>query len=128
MRTTFARSFDRGHLTIFLVLYALFAGLTLLVLWQQSPSDWKGNWNTAATLGAVTGPFTGAIARHFQGCCLKASLSLFPYCLIFLLGGAALQLIPRHTGAWRPIRLSLWTLGLLGWFGGSLVSFLHAFS
>jgi len=123
------RHFTPKHLYVFLGFYAAFAGLTLFVLSRQSESDWHDNWNTAATIGSFSGPFTGAIARHFQSCCWKFSVGLFPYCAAFLLGGVVFQFVPI---AWpsveRKIRLVAWIAGLLGWFGGGVISFGHALS
>src|SRR5436305_14302722 len=123
------QQFNRKHLYIFLGLYLVFAGFTFFVLSQQSASDWRGNWNVAATVGSVSGPFTGAIARHFQSCCWQFSVTLFPYCALFLGVGVLAQIVPlpfqrfEHT-----VRLTFWCIGLVGWFGGALVSFAHALS
>ncbi|HYG34348.1 MAG TPA: hypothetical protein VEC99_06165 [Clostridia bacterium] len=126
---SFYRHFNRMHLYVFLGFYLLFAGLTLFALARQSKSDWRSNWNTAATIGAITGPFTGAIARQFQGCCLGFSLKLFPYCAAFLVGGITLQLVPLpFRSLERPTRMLLWCVGLFGWFAGGPLSFIHAFS
>lgn len=109
--------------------YVVFATLTFLALMAGSESDRRENLIVAATVGAVTGPFTGAIARHFQSCCWQFSLSLFPYCALLLGGGVVCQVIPLpFRRGERIVRLALWCLGLLGWFGGVLISFGHALS
>jgi len=65
------------------------------------------------------GPFTGAIARHFQSCCWRFSPGLFPYCAALLLGGFGFQFVPiPRRSVEGPIRLVAWMAGLLGWFGG----------
>ncbi len=121
--------FTRKHLYTFLGFYAVFAGLTLYVLSQQSVSDWRDNWNVAATVGSFSGPFTGAIARHFQSCCWRFSIGLLPYCAAFLAGGVVFQFVPMgRPSVERPIRLGAWIIGLLGWFGGAVVSLGHALS
>jgi hypothetical protein len=123
--------FSRKHLYVFLGFYLVFAGFTLFVLSRQSASDWRENWNVAATIGSVSGPFTGAIARHFQPCCWRFSVGLFPCCAAFLLGGIVLQCVALPL-PWpsveRSLRLVAWIIGLLVWFGGALVSFGHALS
>lgn len=125
----FFRNFRRIHLYIFLGCYVLFAGVTAWALAAQSASDQRQNWNVAAVIGTVSGPFTGAIARGFQACCWRFSLSVFPYCLGILLSGVALQIIPLpFRRGERPFRLVAWTLGWLGWFAGAVASFLHALS
>lgn len=79
---------------ILLGFYFGFAGFTFFVLSRQSASDWRENWNCAATIGALSGPFTGAIARHVQSCCWQNSVTLLPYCASFLGAGIACQIIP----------------------------------
>lgn len=121
--------FTRAHLYIFVSFYLAFAGFTAWVLSRQSESDRRENWNVAATLGTVSGPFTGAIARRFQSCCWKFSLSIFPYCAAVLAVGVMSQLVPMPAPSIeKPLRLTLWSLGLLGWFAGAVVSFGHALS
>ena len=122
-------NFGRVHLYIFLGFYVVFAALSFFILNAGSESDRRENQITAATVGAVSGPFTGAIARHFQSCCWKFSLAIFPYCALFFGAGLLCQIIPlpfkrlEHT-----VRLTTWCIGLLGWFGGALLSFAHALS
>lgn len=121
--------FGRVHLYLFLGFYLTFAGLTFLILNSGSESDRRERAILTATVGAVSGPFTGAIARNFQPCCLKFSIAIVPYCALLLGVGIVFQIVPlpfqRLAGA---TRLTLWCIGLLGWFGGVLVSFLHALS
>jgi hypothetical protein len=128
MRYVF-QHFTRKHLYVFLGCYVAFAGLTFFVLSRQTASDWRNNWNVAATVGSISGPFTGAIARHFQSCCWRFSVALFPYCAALLLGGFGFQFVPiPRRSVEGPIRLAAWIAGLLGWFGGAVVSFGHALS
>ncbi|MFO1488582.1 MAG: hypothetical protein U1F65_08895 [Verrucomicrobiota bacterium] len=128
MRRLF-QHFSRAHLYLFLGFYMAFAALTFFVLNAGSESDRRENAIAAATIGVVSGPFTGAIARHFQSCCLQFSVSIFPYCALVLGAGVLAQMVPLPFQRFaRATRLTLWNLGLLGWFGGALVSFLHALS
>jgi hypothetical protein len=121
--------FDQAHLRVFLGFYAVFAVLTFLILSTGSASDRRENQVVGATLGVVSGPFTGAIARNLQSCCWRFSLAVFPYCALFLGVGLLAQIVPLPFRRFeRALRLSLWGLGLLGWFGGALVSFAHALS
>ena len=121
--------FSRKHGYVFLAFYLAFAGWTFFVLSRQSASDWRDNWNVAATVGSLSGPLTGAIARHFQSCCWQCSVTLFPYCAAFLLGGFTFQFVPIPWEAGqRTLRLVVWSIGLLGWFGGGVVSLGHALS
>ena len=120
--------FERRHGWILLVFYVVSAVLSLLVLLPGSISghgDTMGR-SIAATLGAFSGPFTGAIARGFQRCCWQFSLGLFPFCGAFLVCGLLMQIIPLPAWHQRAVRLTAWCIGLAGWFAGIPVSFLHA--
>jgi len=129
MRRLLSR-FSRWHLWSAVVIWLIF---TLLTLWTVS----QGLYNAGdrpgtvalTTLGTVLGPMTGAISRDFQGCCLRFSLSLMPYCAASLAIGIAAQLwLPPGRKWLRPIRATAWIGGLLVWFGGGILSFLHALS
>ena len=125
----FFRHFDRIHLYIFLGFYAASGALTLFALLANSESDRRWIWITTATAGSISGPFTGAIVRHFQSCCWQNSVMLFPYCAAILGVGTIAQVIPLPFRRFvRGVRLTCWCVGLLGWFGGVLVSFGHALS
>jgi hypothetical protein len=128
MRRLF-QHFSREHLYLFLGFYVGFAALTFLALSAGSESDRRENAIAAATMGVVSGPFTGAIARHCQSCCLQFSLTISPYCALVLGVSVLFQMAPLPFQRFaRAARLTLWCLGLLGWFGGALVSLLHALS
>jgi hypothetical protein len=123
------RHFNRTHLYIFLGFYVIFAALTFFVLNGGTPSDRRDTPFFWATAGAVSGPFTGAIARHFQSCCLQFSWGLFPFCAAFFGVGVVAQVVPLPFPQFeRRIRLAMWCIGLLGWFAGIPFSFLHALS
>lgn len=123
------QNWKRSHLWIFIGFYIAFAGLTLLVLQAGSASDRRENWIAAAVVGSVTGPFTGAIARHLQPCCVQFAWAVFPYSFAALSAGALCQVIPLPLKRFaQATRLSLWCVGLLGWFGGAVISFGHSLS
>ena len=130
MKSAFRR-FTKPHFWILLGFYIAFAGLSLLLL---LPGSLSGHGDTlprslTAAVASFSGPFTGAIARGFQSCCLKFSIGLCPYCGSILGIGLVFQFIPLPFGRFeRGFRLAMWSLGLLGWFGGVLVSFAHALS
>jgi hypothetical protein len=126
MRRVFV-NFSRTHLFIFLGFYIVFAALTALVLNLQSESDRREAPIVSATLASISGPFTGAIARQFQSCCWDFSLTIFPYSAAFLGFGVLAQIVAMPWKCCeRATRLTAWCLGLLGWFGGVLLSFAHA--
>jgi hypothetical protein len=125
----FTSNFTKVHLKILLGFVVAFTWLSIWWLSQQSTGDQRDNWNVATVILTWTGPFAGAIARHLQSCCFKFSLSLLPFCAAFLLGGVVCQIValPLEHGQ-RGFRLVTWTVGLLGWFAGAPISFLHALS
>ena len=124
MRPLFG-NFTRDHLDAFLVFYFSFALVTLLVLIVGSKSIRLDAPQIAATVGALSGPFTGAIAANFQSGCLRFSLRIFPCCALILGVGVLFQIIPLpFPFSERSFRLALWCLGLFGWFGGVLLSLL----
>ena len=121
--------FTKKHLWILVGFYITSTALSLVLL---LPGSLSGHGDTLArsltvSLVSFSGPLTGAVARGFQPCCWQFSLSLLPYCGSILGIGFLFQLIPLHFGRLeRGFRLTTWTLGLLGWFGGVLMSFGHA--
>ena len=125
----FTNQFRRVHFYILLAFAVAFSALTLWVLTRQSPSDWRHNHNYAATALTVLGPFTGAIARPSQKSCLRFAWGLFPYCAGILSVGAILQFVrlPFSRGA-KASQMVVWVIGLLGWFGGGVLSLLFALS
>ena len=123
------RHFTRTHLFIFLGFYIVFAALTALVLNLQSESDRREAPIVSATLASISGPFTGAIARHYQSCCWDFSMSIFPYSAAFLAFGVLAQIVALPWKCCeRAMRLTAWCFGLLGWFGAIILSFAHALS
>src|SRR5436190_3043194 len=126
---SFASNFTRLHFEIRMGFVVPFSCLSTGWLFLQSHSDRRDNWNVATVLLTWTGPFGGAIARHLQSCCIKFSLTLFPFCAAFLITGTVAQIIALpFERRQRGFRIALWTFGLLGWFAGAPVSFLHALS
>lgn len=112
----------------FLVLLLGFSALTFAVTSTGSPSDLADRPRVLTTLLTVTGPFTGAIARGGQSCCLESStwlaMWLAPAPAVAL--GSRLLLGGRG-GAAGAAGVALWTLGWFVWLAGGIVSFGHAF-
>lgn len=120
----------RAHGVIFSGLFGIFTVWTFLIT-NSGLSEGAGHarYVLQTTLGTISGPMTGAIARNFQSCCLHASLQLAGYCAPVLAIGAVAQFVGTPGGKrLRALRLVLWTLGWATWFAGGIVSFLHALS
>src|SRR5688572_22720360 len=89
-----AARFSRWHAWVAVLLWLAFSVINFFAVLNGLDRAREKPGTVAATAaGTVLGPMTGAISRDFQGCCLKASLSLLPYCLGALLGGIAVQVI-----------------------------------
>jgi hypothetical protein len=125
----FTSQFRKVHLYIFFAFSAVFSALTFWTLIHQSPSDWRENHNFTATLLTVSGPLTGAIACPSQTDCWRFGWRIFPYCAAILLFALFCQLVrlPSQRVA-MAVRIAFWVLGLLGWFGGGVLSLLFALS
>ena len=117
-----------SHKLTFTVVFSIFTALTYLL--TDAGIDPGKEHNTRVvqtTLGTITGPMTGAIARGFQSCCLKFSLFLMMFCAPMLIIGIGLQYVRLPDKIWvKVIRMFCWVLGWLIWFGGGIVSYGHA--
>jgi len=129
---TLQDSFTRTHGLIALGMLAAFTAFTLYVCCSQgSQSDLRERHITAATLGVLSGPFTGALARgpsHHD--CVQFGWKLMPYCGGLLAAACGMQLVRfpfRHHDA-ELIRLVGWLAGWLSWFVGGILSLAYAFS
>ena len=122
-----ARGPSKARWLILLGLLVPFTGLTYLAVGSGSPGDRRERPVVLATMATIAGPFVGAIARHGQGCCVRASTEIATACGPILALGLIAQVVPypfRHGR--QATRLGLWTLGWLAWLGGGTASLLHA--
>jgi hypothetical protein len=128
LRWLASHNLTKWHAIVFTGLLALFMFVTFQAtggLNNYPPVS--GVHGLEATLGAITGPLTGAISRGFQSCCLTASLTLMAYCGPVLLIGCLMQFIRLPQGKLAPVvRMVFWILGWLVWFTGGLLSLAHA--
>ena len=129
-RAFLASRFSRWHAWVAVIMWLGFTVLTFFaVLNGLDHATERPKTVALTTAGTALGPMTGAISRDFQGCCLRFSLGLVPYCLGGLVAGLVVQLAVPARGVFRGIvRVAAWVLGLLAWFGGGSVSFTHALS
>ena len=125
--TVFQNNFSKPHLFVFLGIWLGFTALTYWIADHGIDDYDHRKLVILTTLGTILGPMTGAISRDCQSCCLAFSLSLLPYCGAFLAAGTLPLFVklPFQWGA-SALRMSLWVIGLLGWFFGGIVSFGHA--
>ncbi len=115
------------RLAILLALLAGFGLLTFLAVSSGSPSDVRQRPRLLTTLATATGPFTGAIARDGQSCCLEFSLWLAAWLAPILAAAIVASLVIPDSGpGTRALRLGCWTLGWFLWLAGGPASFLHA--
>lgn len=123
----FQNNFSKKHIYIFLGIWILFTIATFVILCAGLDGQNKYIFVVLTTAATFTGPMTGAIARQWQSCCTEFSLKIMMFCAPVLLFGTIFQLIKlpfkKSAGA---IRLFLWTLCLLIWFLGGILSFGHA--
>ena len=119
---------SRWHAWVAVIVWLAFSVLTLMIVLSALDRATEKPGTVAATTAAtILGPMTGAVSRDFQGCCLKNSLALLPYCLGALLVGLAVQLlVPPRGWLTGTVRVIAWTMGLVVWFGGGIASFAHA--
>jgi hypothetical protein len=112
---------------ILLGLLLPFSTLTYLAVRTGSPGDIRDRPVILTTLGTITGPFTGAIARNGQSCCLDVSLKLAAICGPILALGVVAQFVPLPSRRGEEVlRLGFWTLGWSAWLLGAVASFPHA--
>jgi len=124
----------RRRLRVFLIEFGFFALATAWFLytiresWDSSGKGWTQFAAGARTsFGVIAGPMAGAIARPDSSCCVANSWALLPTCAAILGAAIAFQFLPvRRSRVVDAIRLVVWTLGWLVWFGGAIVSLLHA--
>ena len=118
----------RKHAWTFAALFAAFSGLTYWatnVLLDAGPHHTK--YVILTTAATLLGPFTGAISRRSQSCCLAFSWSLLPYAAGALAVCMAMQLVPLPSGRWwERLRLFAWSVGWLAWFASGIISLGHA--
>ncbi len=129
MKILTKNNLTRHHALSFTILFLIFTTLTYLA--TNAGID-QGNDHhrlvLLTTANTITGPFTGAIARNFQGCCLDFSLSLLTYAATILAVGIISQFIPLpENKLWSAIlRHTLWITAWFIWFATGIVSFAHA--
>ncbi|QEH37272.1 hypothetical protein OJF2_58590 [Aquisphaera giovannonii] len=119
-----------GRVSILLGLVLIFSTWAFLAVRTGSPSDVR-EWGVVRTIAAtVAGPFAGAVARHFQPCCLASSMAIAAFFVPFLAIGLLAQVVPWTAAIgsrWAARKIVFWTLGWTIWLFGGPASFLHAF-
>ena len=129
-QTPIGKLFSMWHVGLFLALWLIASLLTYLALEAGLTSGDPSQLNLISmAVASITGPMTCAICRGMQGCCLECSLSLLPYSALGPGLATLFQfVIPPTNGSYRVVRLVLWLLGLVVWFGGGFLSLGHALS
>jgi hypothetical protein len=123
-----SRPFHKGHWVALACLWIGFSIATCLVTndgLDLGPDHDKRI--IQATLGTITGPLTGAIARDFQECCLRFSLVLMAFSGPVLLVGILIQVLKLPDQRWvNWMRMGLWVFGWVAWFLSGSISLTHA--
>lgn len=107
----------------------LFAWVSVRAQWAVTPGDGaRAEAHGLKTLQLTfAGPLAGGIVRNGQSCCRACSPALLPYSAAGLAIGVLFQVLPLPTGqGWGRVRMTLWVLGLVAWFGGTILSYGHA--
>jgi len=120
-------NFTRLHGYVAGGLLAIFMAACLflcLMMWKPNPGVGR---IAIATLAAVSGPFTGAIARPDDRASWIAAWDLLPVCASSLVVGILFQVLPLpfRRGA-SVFRIGMWIIGLVVWFGAVILSLLNA--
>jgi hypothetical protein len=123
----FQNNFTKAHLFVFVGIWLGFTALTYWIAECGIEQDSHRRLVFLTTLGTILGPMTGAISRNCQSCCLAFSLSLLPYCGVSLAVGT-LPLFIKLPFQWAAsaVKMVMWIVGLLGWFLGGIMSYVHA--
>src|SRR5690349_15285993 len=105
---TIAEGASRARRNILIGLLVPFMALTLLAVRSGSPGDVHERPVVLTTLATITGPFTGAVARRGQSCCLRFSVRLAAFCGPALAVGLLAQALPSPIGrGGKAVRLTL---------------------
>ncbi len=128
--TLFEKGLTRKKMIALVLMLLFFSGWTFLITFEGVDEGPEHLGRVVrATIGTITGPLTGAIARDFQRCCTRFSLTVMIYCAPALVIGVAAQFVRlRRTRLAATIRWAFWILGWLVWFLGGIFSFAHALS
>ena len=123
-----SKKLTKTHRLTFLGMLAVFTVLTYWITQTGVDPGKEHNIRVVqTTLGTITGPLTGAIARGFQGCCFKFSMMLMLYCAPILMIGIGMQFIRLPDKKWvKVVQMICWVFGWLIWFGGGVLSYGHA--
>lgn len=122
--------FTRRHLRIALLVLAAFLLLNAWIAWQVRESTSSPERLVWMVLAVPLGPLTGAVVRGWpldatHSSCIENAFSLLPWsALALVLAGLA-----QWFGGSRPVgrlRLTLWCLGWIAWFGGGIVALAHS--
>jgi len=117
---------NRKHLKSFAIIYVTFTVIIgILVSLGADKTNYLQNV-LLTTLGSITGPMIGAIAREFQGCCLEFSLSVLKIALPILFFGIAVQFIKTESKKKDTIKLCIWCIAWISWFVLGILTFGHA--
>lgn len=122
--------FTRRHLRSALVVLAAFLLLNGWIAWQFRDSTGSPERLVWMVLAVPLGPLTGAVVRGWpvdatDSSCVDNAFSILPWSALLLVLAVGLQWV----GSTRPVgrvRLALWCLGWIAWYGGGIVALGHS--
>ena len=125
-----ARPFTRRHLWSALIVLAVFVLLNAWIAWTVRDSYTPPERLVRMVLAVPLGPLTGAVVRGWpvdatDSSCIENAFSLLPWSAVLLALGVLLQWV----GSARPpggVRLTIWCLGWIAWYGSGIVSLMHS--
>ena len=109
---------------------AAFLLLNGWIAWQFRDSTGSPERLVWMVLAVPLGPLTGAVVRGWpvdatDSSCVDNAFSILPWSALLLVLAVGLQWV----GSTRPVgrvRLALWCLGWIAWYGGGIVALGHS--
>jgi len=121
-------NFTRIHGYVTGGLLAIFVLLSVLCCLVESVPRQSVGHTVVVTLGILSGPFAGGLARPEEPDPWGTARLLFPYSAPFLVFALLCQVLPLpfKRGA-TTFRVVTWFIGLVVWLGAAILALLNAY-
>ena len=122
------KNFTRIHGYVTGGLLAVFVLLSVLCCLVESVPRQSASHTVVVTLGILSGPFAGGLARPEEPYRWDTARLLLPYSAPFLVLALLCQVLPLpfQRGA-TAFRVVTWFIGLVVWLGAAILSLLNAY-